>query len=148
MHMNSATVSPFRPVGYWLRLLDQLIEEALDATLRRLSLNRRDWQALNLAASGPVTLTTVEAELAAFESANGSVEATVNGLIERGWIEAHGDELVLTSAALPRLEGARAAVKQARDRTSAGVARSDYDTTIATLETMCRNLGWVDQRDE
>ncbi|GAA4602421.1 hypothetical protein GCM10023195_07350 [Actinoallomurus liliacearum] len=41
-----------RPLGYWLKLLDQLIEENLNRVLAVEGLHRRHWQTMNLLAPG------------------------------------------------------------------------------------------------
>jgi hypothetical protein len=136
--------TPFRPLGYWLKLLDRLIDENLDAALRPFSLTRRHWQILNLVAQGPQTVNAVMTEVAAFVLGESQQEAILTELVSASWVQNRDNELTLTVSAVDRLVPVRAAINQARTQVSIGVSRSDYDTTITTLETMCRNLGWAD----
>jgi hypothetical protein len=135
--------TPFRPLGFWLKLLDRLIEENLDTALRPFSLTRRHWQILNLVAQGPQTVNAVMTELAAFVPEESQQEAILTELISASWVQYKQDELTLAVSAEDRLVPVRAAINQARAQVSIGVSRSNYDTTITTLETMCRNLGWA-----
>ena len=42
-----------RPIGYWLKHLDRLIEDTFSRTLAGQGLTRRHWQVLNTLAQGP-----------------------------------------------------------------------------------------------
>jgi hypothetical protein len=42
-----------RPIGYWLKRLDGLIEQHFERTLAGEGVTRRQWQALNPCTSGP-----------------------------------------------------------------------------------------------
>ncbi|MFC9229389.1 hypothetical protein ACFTZI_10550 [Streptomyces decoyicus] len=50
------TTTPFKPIGYYLKALDVLIDEDFARSLSAHELTRRDWQVLNsLALQGPLT---------------------------------------------------------------------------------------------
>ena len=132
----------FRPVGFWVRLLDRLIEEGLDAALRPLGLTRRQWQLLNLLAVAPRSAEAVGRELEAFFSDRCTADQVVSSTREQGLIVLEEGCLTLTEAGAARLSEAAHVVRAARERISVGVNRADYATTVATLEGMCRNLGW------
>ena len=44
-----------RPIGYWLKHLDRLIETTFSRTLAGQGLTRRHWQVLNTLAHGPAS---------------------------------------------------------------------------------------------
>jgi hypothetical protein len=45
-----------RPIGYWLKHVDRLIDETLLRTLSADDLSRRHWQVLNTLAAGPANV--------------------------------------------------------------------------------------------
>ncbi len=146
MHIYAArmdvTPTEFRPVGFWVRLLDRLIEAGLDAALEPLGLTRRQWQLLNLLAVAPRSAEAVRQELGAFLSERGAAARVVSSTREQGLIVLEQGCLTLSEAGVARLSEAAQVVRAARERISVGVNRADYATTVATLEGMCRNLGW------
>ncbi len=44
-----------KPIGYWLKHLDNLLERQFDATLADLDIGRRHWQLLNTLSRGPAS---------------------------------------------------------------------------------------------
>ena len=44
-----------RPIGFWLRLVDGLINEQFDATVEEHGVTRRQWQIMNVLAEAPAT---------------------------------------------------------------------------------------------
>ena len=72
-----------RPIGWWVRRLDALLEEAVDAVVTGEGLTRRHWQVLHSLATG----TEQEADVAAaLEDFAGDVDAVVSDLVARGWV--------------------------------------------------------------
>jgi hypothetical protein len=55
-----------RPLGYWLKHLDHLIEQAFERTLAAHSLTRRHWQVLHTIAAAPPSTAALEEELGLF----------------------------------------------------------------------------------
>ena len=49
-----------RPIGFWLKLVDRLIDEGFDAVLGDAGLTRRHWQVLNLLQAEPATLQRID----------------------------------------------------------------------------------------
>ncbi len=133
----------FRPIGYWVKLLDELIEDNLDHALRPLALTRRLWQLLNLLASGPRTQASIAAELAAFLSDDDLADALLLDAQSHGLVQSDDGSVALTDEGRRRHRAAADAVNVARSRTSEHIDPTEYKTTIETLETMCRNLGWT-----
>ena len=52
-----------RPLGYWLKLVDSLIDEQFAATLEEHGVTRRQWQVLNLLEQQPATEAQLDAGL-------------------------------------------------------------------------------------
>ena len=138
-----------RPLGYWLKLLDQLIEDNLNRVLAAEGLHRRHWQTLNLLAPGPdfdragrrgpATKDTIAEALRPFwPGSDVDVDEAIEDLARRGWItsrEPHG----LT----PEGEAAHAAlartVERAGRRIRDGVTPDRYADTIDVLRHMVAN---------
>ena len=71
-----------QPIGWWVRRLDALLEEAVDAVVTGEGLTRRHWQVLHSLAAGTDQETDVATALADFA---GDVDAVVSDLVARGW---------------------------------------------------------------
>lgn len=139
-----------RPIGFWVKLLDQLISQQFDALITEHGVTRRQWQVLNLLSNSPRTPTELAVALAPFLSdpQSDSLADEVAGLVRRDWVKAEqgsdGDELTLTERG--RASCARLSEVVARSRTTvaAGVSPQEYVQTLQVLERMARNLGWQD----
>ncbi|HEU4909957.1 MAG TPA: hypothetical protein VFT17_13930, partial [Propionibacteriaceae bacterium] len=51
-----------RPIGYWLKKLDGLIDAEFERQLGEASLSRRQWQVLSLIEDGPRSVPELESE--------------------------------------------------------------------------------------
>ena len=131
-----------RPIGYWLKELDRLIEATLDRALAGETVTRRDWQVLNALQSAPTPRDEIVEELKPFWGVDAvDPDAVLVGLITRGWaLRDPSDRYSLT----PEGEAARAAllerVNQLRAAIADGVSPEQYNTTIDTLGRMTENL--------
>lgn len=140
-----------RPIGYWLKLVDRLIDQSFDDVFLRTGLTRRHWQVLNMIRDGVSDATTVDSVLSPFASAGGAgspgqaaaVSAEISDLRTRGWIAQGGSGWEVTVAGQHAYHDLLDAVSVSRERLAEGITREQYDRTIATLEQMARNLGWA-----
>ncbi|MFF3066267.1 hypothetical protein ACFVQ3_17145 [Oerskovia sp. NPDC057915] len=140
-----------RPVGYWLKLVDRLIDQSLDDVFLRTGLTRRHWQVLNMIRDGVSDATTVDSVLSPFAAVGGAgaagqaagVSAEISDLQTRGWIAQGGTGWEVTVAGQHAYHDLLDAVSITRERLAEGITREQYDRTIATLEQMARNLGWA-----
>ena len=62
--------------------------------------------------------------------------------VERGWVWFDGDRATLTDEGRAAHDEAFARVQAVRAELANGISEQDYATTMSTLETMARNLGW------
>lgn len=124
-----------RPIGYWLKHLDTLIETMFDTTLSREGLTRRHWQVLHAVG------TDLMGALHVFWTAGASTpEQVIADLAACGWVRVEAGQPVLTpegKAAHAQLAQTVAAI---RARAADGVSHEDYAVTIATLRRMSDNL--------
>jgi DNA-binding MarR family transcriptional regulator len=131
-----------RPIGYWLKELDRLIEATLDRALADETVTRRDWQVLNALGPTPAPRDEVAEQLKPFWGVEAvDPDAVLAGLIARGWaLRDPADRFSLS----PEGEAARAAllerVNQLRAAIADGVSPEQYNTTIDTLGRMAENL--------
>ena len=122
-----------KPIGWWLKEVDRLLEDSFERVLAADGLTRRQWQALN-AAAGPES---IAAALAPFLTGDpAELTAVTDSLVERGWLS--GDEL--TAAGLEALEALTAKVQALRRRVTAGVSDQEYGATVGVLRRMTENL--------
>jgi DNA-binding MarR family transcriptional regulator len=139
---GSSPAAPFRPVGYWLKHLDRLIEENLDRALAGAGLTRRHWQALSTIARSPASEAELAAALEPFVRGDPSAQAAViDDLTGRGWITRAGDgRLGLTPAGLTAHRTAAERVQESRDLVRRGVSADEYAAVTDVLARMAANL--------
>ena len=130
-----------RPIGFWLKLVDRLIDARLEASLGGLS--RRHWQVLNVVRQGSANQAEIDARVRPFIGSERTTAQEVADLQERGWLTSGTATLELTE--LGANEFARLLELISADRTSLmiGVTPEEYASTVSVLETMARNLGWT-----
>jgi DNA-binding MarR family transcriptional regulator len=131
-----------RPIGYWLKHLDGLIESSFDRELAAHGLTRRHWQLLNTIAAAPASVGKLEEALGLFiRNEPGKLEDLVEDLTGRVWVGIDGDGRVeLTAEGRLAHAAVKQDVQQIRGRLAAGISDSDYLTTVATLGRMVANL--------
>lgn len=141
---------PERPIGYWLKLVDRLIDESFDGVFHHSGLTRRHWQVLNTIRDGVSEETAVDGVLSPFTGPAGdarhgagtAVAAEVDDLVRRGWVARGDTGLSVTVAGNHAYHDLLDAVSLSRERVGEGISRAEYAQTVATLERMARNLGW------
>jgi DNA-binding MarR family transcriptional regulator len=131
-----------KPIGYWLKELDRLIEGTLDRALADEGVTRRDWQLLNALDPQPTPRAAVIEALRPFWGVEAAEpDAVLDGLITRGWALRTPDDRFSLS---PEGDAARTAllekVKALRTAIADGVTPEQYNTTIETLGRMAENL--------
>ena len=128
-----------KPIGYWLKTLDRLIDENFDRALAAEGVQRRHWQILNIVTTSPATNAEIAAALGPFWAEGAiTLDEVLADMTRRGWIT--GPE--------PRqlTECGEAALGAIRERTNlrekilAGLTAEQYTQTVAVLEQMAANL--------
>lgn len=133
-----------RPLGFWLKLLDRLIDEQFDDLLEEHGVTRRQWQLLSTLNQGPATLAELDTAVAPFLADHESSADHLAELVESAWVVRDGDRHELSPTGHTALEGLHAAVAKTRERTTAGLDEERYQATVDALEQMARNLGWTE----
>jgi DNA-binding MarR family transcriptional regulator len=131
-----------KPIGYWLKELDRLIEDTLDRALADEGVTRRDWQVLNALAPEPASRETVIEQLRPFCGVEAGDPVTVlDGLIGRGWaLRDASDRYALSPEGNAAREALLEKVKSLRAAIADGITPEQYNTTIDTLGRMAQNL--------
>ena len=134
-----------RPIGFWLKLVDRLIDERLEGSLGGLS--RRHWQVLNVVRQGRASQAEIDARVRPFIGNEGTTAREVADLQRRGWLTGGTATLELTE--LGTNEFARLLELVSADRTALmiGIAPEEYASIVSVLERMARNLGWTPPED-
>jgi hypothetical protein len=124
-----------RPIGYWLKHLDTLIELTFERTLQAEHLSRRHWQILNVVAAGDVDGAGVRHALAPFEVGN-----EIDELATRGWLANMAGRFELTESGRTAHNRLLAQVQTARQRMVRDVSEDEYRGVVSTLQRMASNL--------
>ncbi len=126
-----------RPIGWWVRRLDALLEDAVDAVVVEEGLTRRHWQVLHPLAEGPGREADVRAALSDFPD----VDAVVSDLVGRGWVvRTAGGGVALTPDGTAAHDRVSRAVGRVRRHVADGLSRSEYERTVAVLARMVANI--------
>src|SRR5262249_23167150 len=131
-----------RPIGYWLKHLDRLIEDIFSRTLAGQGLTRRHWQVLNTLAHGPASPADLTNALDPFlrddPPGQGTTEAD---LIDRGWVSHdHDGRLCLTPHGQAAHQQTQKQVQQTRELMVHGIRAGEYAAVIDILTRMAANL--------
>jgi DNA-binding MarR family transcriptional regulator len=131
-----------RPIGYWLKHLDRLIEDTFSRSLADRRLTRRHWQVLNTLAQGQASAAEITKALAPFLRDDPTEQAATEAdLIDRGWVSHDSDgRLRLTPQGRSAHQQVQEHVQQTRGLMLHGISADEYATVIAILSRMATNL--------
>jgi hypothetical protein len=132
-----------RPIGYWLKLVDRLIDEQFAGTLEEHGVTRRQWQLLNVLSRQPATVEQLDAAVAPFLSADDGESSAehLTELIESGWVGSTVVGYEVTERGRGAFERLAEVVARQRTVMAQGVSEEEYTQTIAVLARMAGNLG-------
>jgi hypothetical protein len=130
-----------RPIGYWLKKLDRLIDTQFELQLSTARLSRRQWQLLNLLENNPRSVPELEAELEPFlQGGAQEMRDALAGLVTRGWAESRDNIVNLTASGRAQFEIVKATAAEVRQTLMSGIPPEEYRTTIDVLARMAANL--------
>lgn len=128
-----------KPIGYWLKTLDRLIDENFDRALADQGVQRRHWQILNILQASPAPDAEIAAALGPFWAEGAITPGEVlDDLTRRGWITGH-EPRQLTQDGQAALDAIRERTSL-REKIMAGLTAEQYAQTVAVLEQMAANL--------
>jgi DNA-binding MarR family transcriptional regulator len=137
-----------RPIGFWLTLVDRLIDEQFAATLEEHGVTRRQWQLLSVLSRGPAAIEALDASIAPFlasgvdGAAPESSAEHLTELIDSAWVDATPTGYELTERGETAFARLADVVAENRTVATRGVTQVEYDATVDVLERVARNLGW------
>jgi DNA-binding MarR family transcriptional regulator len=127
-----------RPIGWWVKRLDALLEQAVDLAVAGEGLTRRHWQVLHSLSEGPGREDDLGSVLADFP---GDIGTVVTGLVERKWVQrSAGDVVALTADGRSAHDRVAAAVGQVRRHVADGLSAEEYEQTVRVLGRMAENV--------
>ncbi|CAN5446280.1 hypothetical protein BH09ACT4_BH09ACT4_04750 [soil metagenome] len=132
-----------RPLGFWLALVDRLVEERFSTALEEHGVTRTQWRVLGVLASGPASAADLEGALSDMPPDADGISAAeeLSELVDSGWVVSDGSYTLSDrgSSAYPRLA---AGFDELRATLTAGLTDEEQAATAVALERMARNLGW------
>ena len=133
-----------RPIGFWLKLVDNLIDQQLAVTLEEHGVTRRQWQLLNVLTRQPSTTAELDEAVAPFLSADDNESSTEHlaELVDSDWVVETVGSYTLTERGSAAFERLSEVVAEQRTLVAAGIEPDEYEGTASVLERMARNLGW------
>ncbi|WP_294179445.1 MarR family winged helix-turn-helix transcriptional regulator [uncultured Schumannella sp.] len=146
--MNGTPEGAARPLGFWINLVDRLLDEKLDEMLIEHGVTHRQWQLLTVLSRGPADLPTLDATISPYLADNpddpeSSAEHLAE-LVDSDWLALHGGRYKLTESGTNVFERLSAVVTEHLTSLGAGLSEEQYAQTLAALERVARNLGWSD----
>jgi hypothetical protein len=135
-----------RPIGFWLKLVDRMIDERFASTLEEHGVTRRQWQLLTVLSRGAATVEQLDTAVAPFLSPadHESSAEHLGELVESGWVSQTGSGYEITERGSLAYTRLAEVVDANREIAVEGVSDAEYDALLVTLERIARNLGWSD----
>ena len=136
--------SPRRPVDFWLRLLDRLINEHFGKALDEHGITRRQWEVMNLLSREPASQDELAEALARFHRDVQPTTLTdeLSELEDSGWLMRREQEYELTELGQTSYRRLEPVLRATDEEIGRGISREDYAATLEVLERMAINLGW------
>jgi len=139
-----------RPIGFWLKLVDRLIDEQFAATLEEHGVTRRQWQLLNVLSQGAASLAALDEAVAPFlrpgsdgAPAESSSEHLAE-LIESAWVAGSPESYALTERGQTAFRRLADVVAENRGKVGHGITDAEYLATVDVLRRVAVNLGWTE----
>ncbi len=137
IYMSSYMEVPVKPLGYWLKHIDNELEAAFDKLLAGEDVSRRQWQVLNTIASGARSVEAIDTAARPFLSPEmPTLQPIVTSLAARGWVA----DCELTPSGQEAFDGISAKVHAFRRHAIAGLSDDEYGTLVSLLERVAANL--------
>lgn len=130
-----------RPIGYWLKTLDRLIDGQFESRLGDAGLSRPQWQILNLLHDGARSMPELQDELEPFlQDAPNELDDAVTGLLSRGWADSQNAVISLSKTGEAQFGLVTANIAELRQDLAAGISPEEYRATVDVLVRMVANL--------
>lgn len=141
--MNTQPTSDPHTLGYWVRLVDRLLELRLEHLLAADLLSRSQWQILSIIRHEPLSEMELETQLLPFIGGSEiPLRVHLDDLFAAGWIRKRDGRFYINENRLDLFEATDAKVQRMRRAVVAGIGSEEYYTVMNTLERIAGNLGW------
>lgn len=129
-----------RPIGFWIKAADRLLDDAIDALHARADFTRRRWQVLNaVARQGPCAPERIVEALHPMLCPD-EITSELKVLADMRMVEISADRTTLTETGRGRLEALVRRQDGLRRRAVEGIDAEAYATTLSTLARIVANL--------
>lgn len=133
-----------RPIAYWLKLVDNLIEKQFAATLDEHGVTLRQWQLLSVLVRSSATIEQLNDAIAPFVEGDAESAAEhLSELIESAWVDATASGYELTERGRTAFTTLADVVTKQRASIAQGIDEKEYLEAVGVLERMARNLGFT-----
>jgi len=131
-----------RPIGYWLKHLDDLIEAAAERTFAEEKLTRRHWQIMNVLRESPQEEAGLSEAIRPFWGPGAiTLHEVICELTRRGWLtQDDAGRYSLTPAGQAGHATVEKKVRGVRATFITGLTEEDYLGTLRVLQRMAENL--------
>lgn len=127
------------PIGYYLKMADNLLTEGIHNIHQETGITRTDWQILNsINENNNLDVKSITKLLSVFAD-NATIAAAITNLHERGIILL-GNKLSLTERGKSLYENCLQKQKQFRQIAMQNISEEEYENTLACLEKIIENL--------
>ncbi len=137
---------PHRPLDFWLKLVDAMINLHYRDMLEEHGIVRRQWEMMRLLSRGNASEEELDAALAPFLPQD-EVEASAAALSEltdSGWLTRINGVYELTERGRTVHQRLDEVFSQMNRDLAEGISPGDYALVVSVLERMANNLGWRD----
>ena len=141
-----AAALPNRPLDFWLKLVDTLINEHFRDLLEEHGIVRRQWEMMRLLSTAPASQEDLDAALAPFlpEHDPESSTAALSELTDSGWLSQTDGVYELTDRGRLVHRQLDDVFTHRIEVLAEGVSADDYALVMSVLRRMAANLGWQD----
>jgi DNA-binding MarR family transcriptional regulator len=130
-----------RPIGYWLKKLDRLIDGQFERQLGEVGLSRRQWQLLNLLEDGPRSVPELQSALEPFlQDDPDDLSDALSGLVTRGWADTRDNIVSLTETGQAQFKLIKVRVAELHQTSMVGISPEEYQAAIDVISRMAANL--------
>src|SRR5690606_34271121 len=120
-----------RPIGYWLKLVDRLIDDRFATIIEEHGVTRRQWQLMGVIAGGGASAEQLDAAIAPFLPAGGTDTSAdhLAELVESEWVTEESGSYSLTERGDTAYARLSAIVDGLRSTIADGLSEAEYATT-------------------
>ncbi|HEX5023680.1 MAG TPA: MarR family winged helix-turn-helix transcriptional regulator [Agriterribacter sp.] len=128
------------PIGYWIKLADELLTKRIDEIQSSFGMTRTSWQILNaIQEHGSIQETDLSRLLQPFADTT-AVEVFLTQLLSMELIEQTGQQFTLTNKGKEQFLTCLEVQKNFRHTAMSGLTEEDYRITLQTLQNIVNNI--------